>query len=92
MSSRVCSEVRRCVHRAIKSACRILRYQGFQFKDAFMCSGTYCSSEPPHVAVVVSGKKCCSIREHQIGDLSESQLMWLGEGGVIRQDSSTTGG
>ena len=27
-----------------------------QFEDAFMCAGTSCTSDPPRVATVVSGK------------------------------------
>ena len=90
MSSQVCREIRCCVHSGIKRACRILKYQGFHFEDAFMCAGASCTSDPSHVAVVVSEKKWkCSIRGHQTGDLSEGQLMWFGE---ARQYSSTTGG
>ena len=93
MSSQVCREIRCCVHSGIKSACGILKYQGVQFEDAFMCAGASCTSDPSHVAVVVSEKKWkCSIRGHQSGDLSECQLMWFGESGVRRQDPSTSGG
>ena len=93
MSSQVCREIRCCVHSGIKSACGILKYQGVQFKDAFMCAGASCTSDPSHVAVVVSEKRwVCSIRGHQKGDLSECQLMWFGESGVRRQDPSTSGG
>eukprot|EP00731_Ephydatia_muelleri_P012653 Em0006g1547a len=90
MSSQVCREIRCCVHSGIKSACGILKYQGVQFEDGFMCAGASCTSDPSHVAVVVSEKKWkCSIRGHQSGDLSECQLMWFGESGVRRQDPST---
>ena len=93
MSSQVCREIRCCVHSGIKSACGILKYQGVQFEDAFMCPGASCTLDPPHVAVVVSEKKwVCSIRGRQKGDLSEGQLMWFGESGVRRQDPSTSGG
>ena len=92
MSSEVCREIRCCVHSGIKSACGILKYQGLQFRDAFMCRGAICTSDS-HVAVVVFEKKwVCSIRGHQKGDLSEDQLMWFGESGVRRQDPSASGG
>ena len=88
MSSQVCREIRCCVHSGIKSACAILKYQGVQFEDAFMCAGTSCTSDPPHVAVVVSEKKWkCIIRGRQRGDLSEGQLMWFG----AKQDPSASG-
>eukprot|EP00731_Ephydatia_muelleri_P012522 Em0006g1416a len=78
MSSQVCREIRCCVHSGIKSACGILKYQGVQFRDAFMCPGASCTSDPPHVAVVVSEKKwICSIVGDQKGDLREDQLMWF---------------
>ena len=93
MSSQVCREVRCCVHSGIMSACGILKYQGVQFEDAFMCAGASCTSDPPHVAVVVSEKKwICSIVGDQSGDLSEGQLMWFGESGVTKQDPSASGG
>ena len=43
MSIKVCREVRGCVHSGIKSACGILKYQGDQFEDAFMCAGASCT-------------------------------------------------
>ena len=93
ISGKVCREVRDCVHSGIKRACGILRYQGVQFEDAFMCAGASCTSDPPHVAVVVSDKKWkCSILGCQCGDLREGQLMWFGEIGVTKQDPSATGG
>ena len=93
ISSKVCREVRDCVHSGIKRACEILKYQGVQFEDAFMCAGASCTSDPPHLATVVSEKKWkCSIFRRQCGDLSEGQLMWFGESGVTKQDSSATGG
>ncbi|KAL5499418.1 hypothetical protein EMCRGX_G010828 [Ephydatia muelleri] len=91
MSSQVCREIRCCVHSGIKSACGILKYQGVQFEDAFMCAGASCTLDPPHVATVVSEKKwICSIVGDQSGDLSECQLMWFGESGVRRQDPSAS--
>ena len=91
--NKVCREIRACVHSAIKIACGILKYQGVQFEDAFMCAGSSCTSNPPHVATVVSEKKWkCSIRGHQRGDLCEGQLMWFSESGVKKQDPSATGG
>eukprot|EP00731_Ephydatia_muelleri_P003967 Em0002g143a len=79
MSIKVCREVRGCVHSVIKRACGILKYQGVQFEDAFMCAGASCTSDAPHLATVVSKKKWkCSIRRHQRGDLCEGQLMWFG--------------
>eukprot|EP00731_Ephydatia_muelleri_P004359 Em0002g535a len=90
--NKVCREIRACVHSAIKIACGILKYQGVQFEDAFMCAGSSCTSNPPHVATVVSEKKWkCSIRGHQRGDLCEGQLMWFSESGVKKQDPSATG-
>ncbi|KAL5506737.1 hypothetical protein EMCRGX_G008472, partial [Ephydatia muelleri] len=92
MSSKVCREVRGCVHSGIKTACGILKYQGVQFEDAFMCAGACCTSDLPHVAIIVSEKKWrCSIVGDQCGDLCEGQLMWFGESGVTKQDPSATG-
>ena len=92
MSSKVCREIRGCVNSAIKIACGILKYQGVQFEDAFMCAGACCTSDAPHLATVVSEKKWkCSIRGRQRGDLSEGQLMWFGKSGVAK-DPSATGG
>ena len=92
MSSKVCREIRGCVHSGIKIACGILKYQGVQFEDAFMCAGTSCTSDLPHVATVVMEKKWkCSIRGRQRGDLCEGQLMWFGES-VVTKDPSATGG
>jgi hypothetical protein len=86
----VCREIRDCVHSGIKSSCGILKYQSVQFEDAFMCAGASCTSDPPHVAIVVSGKHWrCSIRRRQCGDLSEGQLMWFGDSGTPRQVTST---
>eukprot|EP00731_Ephydatia_muelleri_P004120 Em0002g296a len=91
MSCKVCKEVRDCVHSGIKRTCGILKYQGVQFEDAFMCAGASCSSDPPHLATVVLEKKWkCSILGRQCGDLCEGQLMWFGESGVTK-DSSATG-
>ncbi|KAL5506699.1 hypothetical protein EMCRGX_G008424, partial [Ephydatia muelleri] len=86
MSSKVCREIRGCVHSGIKRACGILKYQGVQFEDAFMCAGASCTSDLPHVATVVLEKKWkCSIRGRQRGDLCEGQLMWFGESGVTKK-------
>ncbi|KAL5506803.1 hypothetical protein EMCRGX_G008543 [Ephydatia muelleri] len=91
ISGKVCREVRGCVHSGIKRACGILKYQGVQFEDAFMCAGALCTSDPPHLATVVSEKKWkCSILGHQCGDLCEGQLMWFGES-VVTKDPSATG-
>eukprot|EP00731_Ephydatia_muelleri_P012571 Em0006g1465a len=91
MSCQVCREIRCSVHSGIKSACGILKYQGVQFEDAFMCPGASCISDPPHVAVVVSEKRwVCSSRGRQKGDLSEGQLMWFGESGGTKQDPSAS--
>ena len=80
-SSEVCREIRGLVHSGIKSACIVLKYHNVQFEDAFMCAGAHCTSDPPHVAVVVylrsAYKWKCTILEDQNGDLSEDQLMWL---------------
>eukprot|EP00731_Ephydatia_muelleri_P004222 Em0002g398a len=92
MSIKVCREIRGCVHSGIKTACGILKYQGVQFEDAFMCAGASCTSDAPHLATVVSKKKWkCSIRRHQRGDLCEGQFMWFGESGVTKQEPSATG-
>ena len=96
-SSEVCSEIRGLVHSVIKSACSVLKYHNVQFEDAFMCVGARCTSDPPHVAVVVcsrlpSGpvyKWKCTSRGAQRGEVSEDQLMWLG--GVTEQCPSTIG-
>ena len=92
-SSEVCREIRGLVHSGIKSACSVLKYRNVQFEDAFMCAGARCTSDPPHVAVVVCSRSAykwkCTIVEDQNGDLSEDQLMWLG--GNKHQKSSTTG-
>ena len=97
-SSEVCREIRGLVHSGIKSACSVLKYHTVQFEDAFMCAGACCTSDPPHVAVVVcsrhpSGpvyKWRCTSRDAQRGEVSEEQLMWLGS--VTEQCPSTTGG
>ena len=98
-SSEVCREIRGLVHSGIKSACSVLKYYNIQFEDAFMCAGARCTSDPPHVAVVVCSRSAykwkCTILEDQKGDLSEDQLMWLG--GFVQtvledQKPSTTGG
>ena len=92
ISNKVCRDIRGCVHSGIKSVCGILKYQGVQFEDAFMCAGASCTSDHPHLATVVSEKKWkCSIRGHQRGNLSEGQLMWFGESGITK-DPSATGG
>ena len=101
-SSETCREIRGLVHSGIKSACSVLKYHNVQFKDAFMCAGARCTSDPPHVAVVVCSRSVykwkCTILEDQNGDLSDDQLMWLD--GKVRfaqtrledQKPSTTGG
>ena len=97
-SSEVCMKLRGLVHSGIKSACSVLKYHDVQLEDAFMCAGASCTSDPPHVAVVVcsrhpSGpvyKWRCTSRGAQRGEVSENQLMWLG--GVTEQCPSTTGG
>ena len=77
-SSEVCREIRGL---GIKSACSVLKYHNVQLEDAFMCAGARCTSDPPHVAVVVCSSSAykwkCTILEDQNGDLSEDQLMWL---------------
>ena len=96
-SSEVCREIRDSVYSGIKSACGVLKYHDIQFEDAFMCAGTSCTSYPPHVAVVVRSRGLilkwqCTRKESQNGDLSEGQLMWLGESTVTKQASRTSGG
>ena len=98
-SSEVCRDIRDSVHRGIKSACGVLKYHDVQFEDAFMCAGASCTSDPPHVAVVVCSRSSrgpvykwkCSIEGDQIGHLSEDQLMWLGESAVSKEDPSISG-
>ena len=102
-SSEACREIRGLVHNGIKSACSVLKYHNVQLEDAFMCAGARCTSDPPHVAVVVCSRHSsgpvykwrCTILEDQNGDLSEDQLMWLcGKVGFVQTDQklSTTGG
>ena len=91
-SSEVCREIRNSVHSGIRSACGVLKNQGVQFEDAFMCAGASCTLYPPHVAVVVCSKWKCTIIGRQNGDLSECQLMWLGESTAMKQDPSSTSG
>ena len=101
-SSEVCREIRGLVHSGIKSACSVLKYHNVQFEDAFMCAGARCTSDPPHVAVVVCSRSAykwkCTILEDQNGDLSDDQLMWLdgkvrfAQTGLEDQKPSTTGG
>ena len=80
-SSEVCREIRGLVHSGIESACSVLKYHNVQLEDAFMCAGARCTSDPPHVAVVVCSRSAykwkCTILEDQNGDLSLDQLMWL---------------
>ena len=95
-SSKVCREIRDSVYSGIKSACSVLKYCGVQFEDAFMCAGPRCTSDPPHVAVVVrkglTYKWKCTIVGDQNGDLSEDQFMWLGESAVNKHDATSSGG
>ena len=90
MSSRVCREIRDCVHSGIKSACSTLKCHDVQFEDVFMCAGGLCSSDPPHEAEVCRNKWRCTKRGRQRGDLSEHQFMWLGMSGKMKHDISTT--
>ena len=98
-SSEVCREIRDSVHRGINSVCGVLKYHDVKFEDAFMCAGASCTSDPRHVAVVVRSRSPrgpvykwkCSLEGDQIGDLSEDQLMWLGESAVSKEDPSTSG-
>ena len=96
-SREVCREIRDCVYDVIKSACSVLKYHNVQLEDAFMCAGARCTSDPPHVAVVVSrgavNKWRCTIRGDHVGDLSKDQLMWLpdcplGESVIPEQEGS----
>ena len=95
-SNQGCKEIREHVYSGIKSACTVLKYHDVLFEDAFMCAGTRCASDLPHVAVVVHSKSSgrpaykwkCTIKESQRGDLSESQLMWINESG----DNTTSAG
>ena len=90
-SNKMCREIRGLVHSGIKSACSVLKYSHVQFEDAFMCAGARCTSDPPHVAVVVSGNKWrCTILGRQSGDLSEDQLMWMHEKSIV--ESLSRGG
>ena len=92
-SSEMCREIRGLVHSGVKSACSVLKYHNVQLEDAFMCAGARCTSDPPHVAIVVCSRSAykwkCTILEDQNGDLSEDQLMWLG--GNKHQKPSTAG-
>ena len=98
-SNMVSRQARDSVYKGIKRACSVLKYHNVQFEDAFMCAGTRCTTDPPHVAVVVCSRSAykwkCTILESQNGDLSEDQLMWLGgfvQTGLEDQKPSTTGG
>ena len=96
-SSEVCREIRGLVRSGIERACSVLKYHNVQFEDAFMCAGARCTSDPPHVAVVVCSRSAykwkCTILEDQKGDLREDQLMWLGaQTGLGDQKPITTGG
>ncbi|KAL5506754.1 hypothetical protein EMCRGX_G008491 [Ephydatia muelleri] len=96
MSSRVCREVRNCVHSGIKRACGILKYQGVLFEDAFMCAGASCTSDPSHVAIVTTVGPLyrwkCTVRGDQIGDLNNNQLMWYNEDTVTKPDPLSSAG
>ena len=85
-SSAAHRSIRDCVHSGIKTACTTLKYHVVQFEDAFMCAGPSCTLDPRHVAIVVrkgqSYKWKCTIVRYQNGDLSEDQLMWLGDSAV----------
>ena len=90
-SREVCKEIRDSVYSGIKSACSVLKYHGVQFEDAFMCAGPRCTSDPPHLAVVVCARSWkCTIREYQTGDLSEDQLKWVTESAVMMLYPSTS--
>ena len=99
-SSAVCREIRDSVYSGIRSACSVLKYRGVQFEDAFMCGGAACASDPPHLAEVVCSRSLskpvskwkCAINDEQTGDLSEDQLMWLGESAVNKQVATSSGG
>ena len=73
-SLEACKEIRDDVHSGIKKVCNV------QFKDAFMCTGTRCTSKP-HLAVV-EWSKCkwiCTMLDDQLGNLnSENHLRWYG--------------
>ena len=97
-SMEVCKEVKKYVHSCIKNACRMLKYHDVQFLNAFMCEGSRCSSDPPHVADCVPSpdrtvpKWRCNRRQSQRGNLSKGQLMWMGENVMTAPDPSTSGG
>ena len=93
-SGKVCREIRDSVYSGIKSACSVLKYCGVQFEDAFMCAGPSCRSDLPHLAVVVrkglTYKWKCTIVGDQNGDLSEDNLMWLGESTINKQAATSS--
>ena len=80
-SNELCREIRGLVHSEIKSSCSVLKYHNVQFEEAFLCAGASCTSDPPHVAVVVCSRSAyiwkCTILDDQNGDLSEDQLVWF---------------
>ena len=96
-SMEVCKVIEECVHSCISNACKVLKYHDVQFLKAFMCEGSYCRSDPPHLADCVPShdgkvlKWLCNTRQSQKGYLSEGQLMWM-EGNVsTTHDSSISG-
>ena len=100
-SSQVCKTIRDHTYSGIDSACSLLKYNAVLFEDAFMCAGTSCASDPPHVAVVVVSSRSsnrqvhkwrCTVIGDQSGDLSENQLMWFGESAVAKQEFFPSGG
>ena len=95
--SEVCREIRGYVYSGITSVCSALKYD-VQFQDAFMCAGPSCTSESPHLAVVLPPRSSspvykwkCTIFDDQNGDLSEDQLMWLGESDVTKLNYCPSG-
>lgn len=94
-SVELCSEVRDCILIGIRNTCSVLKYHDVRFEDAFMCKGASCTSDPPHVSVVVHPRSSnrsvykwkCTIIENQWGYLSEDQLMWVGKKGVSKRNN-----
>eukprot|EP00731_Ephydatia_muelleri_P009364 Em0004g1702a len=82
-SYRVRREIRGYVTCGIKSACSVLKYHDVQLEDSFSCCGDLCSSDPLHLATVVTSRGSeykwkCTLVGDQMGDLSEDQYPDLG--------------
>lgn len=83
------NEIKDCVISGIKSACSELKYDDIHFEEAFLCAGKECTSDGPHLAVVMSFSLShhgasrdeymwkCSVIGEQSGRLKKHQLKWF---------------